>query len=267
MTDFPIKRFDFPNGRFYAPGDEWWKENGRGDKPFKFSSTSWCEIYSKGVGFNKWLGDAKSYEDAMAYANRRAEIGTIVHELIVYLLNNKKIDFDSIFSEIEIPADSEEEIIKYLMHFQAFYEKYQPEPLFLEKTMLNFDLPWAGTADFVGYIQHNGRKLALLDWKTGNPYPVSHTPQLISYQILWDSLHDTKIELLAPVYFSSGWRKNPPNPPKIKPIKFQPEIWEATLMAMRVKMYNEGILKSLEDDPQPRPKLELPKTLDISEPS
>ena len=71
----PIERIDFPFGRAYAPllgylrdnfkTQEWTKEN-RQHIP---SVTTIQNIMSKGIGFEKWLGDYGSYADAMEYAN------------------------------------------------------------------------------------------------------------------------------------------------------------------------------------------------------
>ena len=64
-----------------------------GDRVYVYSSTNIIDtVLAKGYGFNKWLGDSNSYDAAMDYANKRAEIGTMTHALCMYLIWGETID-------------------------------------------------------------------------------------------------------------------------------------------------------------------------------
>ena len=87
-SKIPIKRLDTTHGRTYYQ-----RNVDEKDRVYIYSSTTILDnVMDKGIGFKKWLGNANSYDDAMAYANKRAEIGTMTHALCMHLIWGETID-------------------------------------------------------------------------------------------------------------------------------------------------------------------------------
>tara|TARA_Y100000593_G_C4280130_1_gene322332 strand:+ start:234 stop:605 length:372 start_codon:yes stop_codon:yes gene_type:complete len=87
-SKIPIKRHDTPHGRTYYQRDEP-VEN----RTYIYSSTTIIDnVLDKGVGFKMWLGNAKSYDDAQKYAKERADVGSIVHALCMYIIWGETVD-------------------------------------------------------------------------------------------------------------------------------------------------------------------------------
>jgi hypothetical protein len=84
----PINRHETPHGRTYHQRDV-----DIDKRTYIYSSTTILNnVLDKGIGFKMWLGNAKSYNDAMEYANERALIGTITHVLCEHIIWGKTID-------------------------------------------------------------------------------------------------------------------------------------------------------------------------------
>ena len=61
-------------------------------------------------------------------------------------------------------------VSKRLMGFQQFWEDYKPITLASEIQLQHKDIPFCGTADFIGYIpdsKTNKLEITLVDYKTG----------------------------------------------------------------------------------------------------
>ena len=88
VSKIPLKRLDTPKGRAYYQGNVDPEE-----RVYIYSSTTIIgNVLSKGIGFDMWLGNASSYKDAMDYAKERADIGSCVHALCMYLVWGETID-------------------------------------------------------------------------------------------------------------------------------------------------------------------------------
>ena len=88
VSKIPLKRLDTPKGRTYYQGNVDPEE-----RVYIYSSTTIIgNVLSKGIGFDMWLGNASSYKDAMDYAKERADIGSCVHALCMYLVWGETID-------------------------------------------------------------------------------------------------------------------------------------------------------------------------------
>ena len=88
VSKIPLKRFDATNGRVYFQGNV-----DPEDRIYVYSSTAIIgKVLAKGIGFDMWLGNASSYKDAMAYGKERADIGSCVHALCMYLVWGETID-------------------------------------------------------------------------------------------------------------------------------------------------------------------------------
>jgi len=228
QSPIPVERHDLSNGRWYSPLESYWEEHFK-DAPmiYKRSSTTFENVLDKGIGFHTWLGNSPTYEAAMEYANKRAAIGTIVHDYCERLLLGTKIDFEQQPKWYNKDTDElvpvTREMIKYIMSFMQFCEDSQVNGEFTTEAteICMFDLaadsegnqlhPWAGTADWVvRLVNKKGEEERwIVDWKTGKPYN-THQLQLTSYKILWESLFpEHPIDGIACLYLKSGWRKAP----------------------------------------------------------
>ena len=103
-------------------------------------------------------------------------------------------------------------INKRLMGFQRFWEDYNPTILASEIQLHHKDIPFCGTADFVGIINDKKTKKAditLIDYKTGLPYK-THEIQLSAYAMIWNKLFPKyKITKVAGLYLKDSWIKKP----------------------------------------------------------
>ena len=104
------------------------------------------------------------------------------------------------------------DINKRLMGFQVFWEDYKPVTFASEIQLHHKDIPFCGTADFVGIIHNpktNKAEITLIDYKTGNPYKV-HQIQLSAYAMIWNKLFPKyKVIKTAGLYLKDSWIKKP----------------------------------------------------------
>jgi len=237
-SKIPSKSLDFKGNRYYYQRNE--KDPKKRD--YVMSVTTWLNCLSKGIGFNRWLGNALSYESAMSYANERAFIGTMTHALCMYLIWGEQVDtrhgfYNEDDSKIKPVPD---EVKLRLSGFIDFVDDYKPVPIATEISLYN-DLksddgemvyPFAGTADQLMMIEG---KLWMVDIKTGAEYPKDHSLQLTAYKILFDSLYSDitgPIDVLACLYLKSNGKY------KIKKHKFKPNIW-THLVAMGLYYFSD----------------------------
>ena len=175
------------SGRWYAP---------KGTKHWRPSVTTIInQTLSKGQGFDQWLGNHPSYKIACQERDIAANRGTLVHEYAEELLKGNKV----------VPES--EEIAKYLMSFEKFFNENEIEVLTTELFMWDMLVSWAGTCDIICNL--NG-KLAIIDLKTGNYYK-SHEIQLNMYrQLLLKSVLETQEEIdIYGLYVKGTWIKEP----------------------------------------------------------
>ena len=104
------------------------------------------------------------------------------------------------------------EISKRLMGFERFWEEYKPITFASEIQLHHKDVPFCGTADFVGMITNpktEKSEVTLVDYKTGNPYKV-HQIQLSAYAMIWNKLFPKyKITKVATLHLKDTWIKKP----------------------------------------------------------
>jgi len=87
-SKIPLSRLDTPHGRAYYQS-----QVDEGERTYLYSSTTILDnVMAKGIGFDMWLGNANSYKDAMEYGKERADIGTMVHALCMYLVWGETVD-------------------------------------------------------------------------------------------------------------------------------------------------------------------------------
>ena len=103
-------------------------------------------------------------------------------------------------------------ISKPLMGFMAFWEDYKPITYASEIQLHHKDIPFCGTADFIGLITNpktNKSVVTLVDYKTGNPYKI-HQVQLSAYAMIWNKLFPKyKVTEVATLHLKNTWIKKP----------------------------------------------------------
>lgn len=152
-----MTRYEFANGRWYMTGDGTWVP----------SVTTILNCYPKGRGFERWLGEAKSYDDAIAARDSAGERGSFVHEVIADLLKGNKV---------VIPADADSKATKQIQGFCNWWEDNRPEAIAVEEFLVGED--YAGTVDFICRIKNS---IWLIDFKTSTNVYVSHHLQTAAY--------------------------------------------------------------------------------------
>ena len=183
-----VKRQDTGIGRVYRWND--------GDnKADIYSVTTLLNVIDKGIGFHKWLGNSPSYDMAMDYGNKRAEIGTMVHAFCSMLSWGMEVNTangweDNNFVKHPVPDEAK----KRLLGFIDFFKAERPIMAASEIMLFNpkqmeggLQYPFAGTADMIYWGTKKGKAdMVLCDIKTGKEYPKLHALQLTGYKLLRD---------------------------------------------------------------------------------
>ena len=103
-------------------------------------------------------------------------------------------------------------ISKPLMGFKSFWNDYNPITFASEIQLYHKDIPFCGTADFIGILTEPKTKdtaVTLVDYKTGNPYKV-HQVQLSAYAMIWNKLFPKyKVTRTATLHLKGTWIKKP----------------------------------------------------------
>ena len=225
-SKIPTKSMDFKGNRYYYNKSE--KDAKKRD--YLMSVTTWIGALSKGVGFDMWLGNAKSYSDAMKYANERAMVGNMVHAMCMWLIWGKEVDtsygfYDETTARVKAVPD---EAKRRLIAFIDFVNEYKPTPIATELSLYNnakdkdgnILFPYAGTADQIMMI--NGETW-MIDIKTGKEWAKDQQLQLTAYKMLYDELYSDitgPIDKLACLYLTKAGKY------KLKAFKFVPEAWD-----------------------------------------
>lgn len=129
------------NGRWYCVNDAWVP-----------SVTTILQVYPKGAGFDHWLGNSTSYEDAIAKRDAAGDRGTLVHEAIAALLDGQEVRFGE---------EDDSKLAKFVQGWVNWWESCKPDPMAVECFVAGEG--YAGTFDFAGWI--DGEPW-LIDWKT-----------------------------------------------------------------------------------------------------
>lgn len=126
---------------------------------------------AKGKGYEKWLGNARSYRDAQEYANERAELGTKVHKHCEELANGMDL----------VTEEWGEEEIKLTIGFKKFMEEETPNQIVATETLAMSDkFGYAGSADLL--VKNSKNEHVLIDIKTSSYIYRSHKVQLSMYK-------------------------------------------------------------------------------------
>jgi len=135
------------------------------------SVTTIISAKRKGIGFDIWLGNQKSYRAAARYRDYRGQIGLAVHKSIAELLLKGR-------------TRATKGGKMFLWNFKTFAKQYQIEADQVEKIIYNAERGYAGTKDFRGWVTPPGEKRikVIIDWKTTkHKQNLTHKPQAAAY--------------------------------------------------------------------------------------
>ena len=236
----PERRDDLLNGRFYQYENQ-----------FKRSwTTIYGETMAKGIGFNMWLGNARSYKEAMEYGQSRADLGSRLHTIFAHLIWGAEISLKEL----------ETEEIKRIMEFVQFWKQAKPVPLATEYPLWVDEIPYAGTADLIcDIVNKKGVKERwLLDFKTGEIYDEPFQYQLSAYKYLAEKIFNFKIDKIAIVQVKGAHRGtcNVDDKPKYR-FKVYDVVPYEEIMYVYKLWERKGI--------KPRFPEEFPKTISLTE--
>jgi hypothetical protein len=200
-------RIDTNVGRCYTPDP-------LNKLAWKPSVTTMENIISKGRMFERWIANFGGYDKVCDYVGKKADDGTLVHEMLEVLVNDEQLD---------VPIDTPNYIKKYILSFLQWFSDAKPITIATEIQLYDDDIAFSGTVDYICYIEG---KLCMIDFKTGNEYPVTHKIQLCCYKELFDKIFpEDPIQHIYGLYVKSGWRKKPTY--KLKEYDYDPKISSA----------------------------------------
>jgi hypothetical protein len=155
------------NGRFYRLTDT---PHGELLLP---SVTNILKVWPKGEGFERWLGQAESYQAAMDVRDAAGERGTQVHDAIHQLLTIGKVNVEG----------WDKSAVKLLQGFVNWYTEAKPKNVHSEITVYSVIDGYAGTLDILCELpQPNSTYDSwCIDVKTSSGVYLSHHVQNVAY--------------------------------------------------------------------------------------
>ncbi len=164
-------------------------------------SVTWiCESYPKGIGFYKWLAD-KGWDEAEAIKAAAGDKGSKVHKAIEKLLNGDPIRMEDKF--VNPTTEQQEELTaeeyEALVSFTDWFNSVKPKILATEISVVNKDMNYAGTVDFIAEIEG---KAWLIDFKTSQNVWASHELQVSAYK------HALKKDVQGLAILQIGYKRN-----------------------------------------------------------
>jgi hypothetical protein len=142
------------------------------------------DVYPKGYGFQQWLKDLGANSDEVL--KRAGTQGTNVHDAIHLFLAGNEVTW---LNEEKENYTLDEWLM--VLKFVDFYKTFKPETIAVERSLVDPELGFGGTLDYVCKI--NG-KVWLIDWKSGNSIYKGNKIQIAAYQKIWNKTQEVKIE-------------------------------------------------------------------------
>ena len=203
-------RVDATNGRWYEVSPN----------TYYPSVTTILKVIAKGEGFERWLGEARSYEEAIAQRDAAGRRGTQVHEGITTLLAGEAVPIDDSW---------EPKALRQLQGFVSWYGSVGPTDVQNEVFVYDRAYGYAGTADIICKI---AGETWLIDVKTSaDAYP-SYYMQVEAYAHAAEVEIDHTGILLLKDTTKKGWQ--------LKETPDREKAFSAFLSAALIYRYLEG---------------------------
>lgn len=139
-------------------------------------------------------GKKKAYEIMTTQAKK----GTRIHKLIKLVLE------DEIVHHLILNHYLDKETQVTIKLFQDFLDEHDVKPECLEQHLWSKDLGFAGTADFIGYVDG---KLMILDWKTSKAIYDDMWLQLSAYVWALNELTGESVDAVGILQIRDGKKK------------------------------------------------------------
>ena len=199
--------------RWTAPDERWYARKVMGEWDFVPSVTWICGAYPKGKGFERWLANRSSWQEAEELKELGGDKGSKVHQAIGVLLSGGTVLMDDAFEnprshELE-PLTSEEYWC--LMTFVDWFRKFQPQVVAFEYTVWNERYRYAGTVDLKCVIQEKGKWYRyIIDFKISKDVWPAMELQVSAYKHA-DPDPTDRLAILQLGYRRNrqGWKFNP----------------------------------------------------------
>jgi len=127
----------------------------------------------------------------------RGDFGTRIHKLVKIKLEGEKIDLSNYDEETNIT----------MRMFDDFLAEHEIKPKLLEQHLwleLSEKYRYAGTADFVGYVDG---KLMILDWKTSKAIYDDYWLQLAAYIVALEAQTGERVDACGILQIRDGKKK------------------------------------------------------------
>ena len=134
---------------------------------------------------------------SMEIMRKRGDFGTRIHKLVEITLKGEKVDLKNYDDETQVT----------MKLFDDFQVEHDLKPELLEQHLwfkLSEEYKYAGTADFIGYVDG---KLMLLDWKTSKAIYPDMWLQLSAYIVAFEALTGERIESCGILQIRDGKKK------------------------------------------------------------
>lgn len=166
-----------------SEGQHWYESK---TKPGVYypSATTILSVYPKGKGFERYLANQTSYEDAQEKLEKAGKRGTNVHEASEMLESGMELVREYYTLE-------EWEM---LMGFVAWHDKFEPRPIAVELGVISDKKKVGGTIDRVYDI---GGSVTLVDLKTSSAIHENYWLQTAIYAELYEEIYKTEVDFVG----------------------------------------------------------------------
>ena len=251
----------FASTLLHEPNYRLWQLNSKGERfyytydsegnPVFFPSVTTIlhEVSPRNPFLEKWRAEL-GIEKADAYTQERANYGTFLHAAIERLLISRKLDMDTLKSELAKYIEREQlpstfinyidDIKRDILAFAQFVNDYDVRPLCVEISLFS-EKGYAGMIDLVcdmyKYAHEEGKKaksderiVGMVDFKSGkNGFYESHVHQLYLYKDMWEeNFPDIPVQSVFN-WSPKDWRKSPSYNFKCQDDSIDPRITRSLL--------------------------------------
>jgi len=206
------------------------------------SATTVLDVYPKGFGFTQWLKDLGANSDEVV--KRAQDQGTKIHNAIEQFLQGGDVTWTDGEHE-NFTLDEWMMILK----FYDFYLINKPETISVEESLVDPELGFGGTLDYVCKIKG---EVWYIDWKSGSAIYKTNKIQASAYQKLWNKQKEEKITRLGCMHLRAQTRGEDKTGKQI-----QGEGWkldEITDPDHLYKLFEYSKAIWSEENPNPKPK-------------
>jgi hypothetical protein len=220
--------------------DRYYQDNKTGE--FYPSVTTILDTYPKGYGYYEWLKTVGFNADEVM--KKAGDQGTNIHNMIQSFLGQQEVKW----TEGEKDNYTLNEWLMFLK-FVDFYKTYKPETIAVERSLVDPELGFGGTLDYVCKIND---EVILIDWKSGNSIHKTNLIQVSAYQKLWNKKNKIQITRIGCAHLQAATRG-----PDKQGKTMQGEGWkivEPDDSEHLYRLFEHAQVIWREENPDPKPK-------------